>query len=175
MHPSSLKNMQIALEKIKILDKVNLKILDVGGRGLGEDRSYKSLLRNNFLDYHIADIVPGENVTHVMTGPYQLPLPNNYYDLIVSGQTLEHVKNPFKLIFEMTRVLKDDGFIIIIAPSSGPRHDIIDCWRFMDDSFKAIAEETNLTVIADWIDKTSDDKKSKPWQDHIFIGQKLKL
>ncbi len=75
----------------------------------------------------------------------------------------------------MTRVLKDDGFIIIIAPSSGPRHDIIDCWRFMDDSFKAIAEETNLTVIADWIDKTSDDKKSKPWQDHIFIGQKLKL
>jgi SAM-dependent methyltransferase len=175
MHPSSLKNMQVSLEKIKILDKINLKILDVGGRGLGEDRSYKSLFKTNFIEYHIADIVPGENVTHVMKGPYQLSSPNEYYDLIVSGQTLEHVKNPFKLVSEMVRVLKNNGFIIIIAPSAGPRHDVIDCWRFMDDSFKAIAEDTNLTIIADWIDKASDDKKSKPWQDHVFIGQKTQL
>lgn len=172
MHPSSLKNMKIALSKINIENLKNLTVLDVGGRGLKEDRSYKSLLIANSKEYHIADIVSGEDVTHIMPDPYNLPAADNFYDLIVSGQTLEHVKNPFKLVNEMVRVLKRNSFIIIIAPSSGPRHDLIDCWRFMDDSFKAIAEETNLEIVDDWIDMTAEDKKSAPWRDHVFIGRK---
>lgn len=172
MHPSSLKNMQIAAEKIEIFSKQNLKILDVGGRDLREDRSYKKIFENVSVVYHIADIAPGEMVTHLMPELYKIPAQNDYYDLIVSGQTLEHVKNPFKLVAEMRRVLKNDGYIILIAPSTGPRHDIIDCWRIMDDGFKAIAEEVNLEIIDDWIDNTATDKKSAPWNDHIFIGKK---
>lgn len=147
-------------------------ILDVGGRGLKGDRSYRSVFENNIISYHIADIQEGENVTHVMPAAYDIPSDDNYYDIIVSGQTLEHVKNPFRLVAEMKRVLKSNGFLILIAPSTGHRHDIIDCWRFMDDSFKAIAEETELKVVANWIDTESDDKKSAIWKDHVFIGQK---
>jgi ubiquinone/menaquinone biosynthesis C-methylase UbiE len=149
-------------------------ILDVGGRGLEGDRSYRSVFENNIISYHIADIQEGENVTHVMPAAYVIPSDDNYYDIIVSGQTLEHVKNPFRLVAEMKRVLKPNGFLILIAPSTGHRHDIIDCWRFMDDSFKAIAEETELKVVANWIDNTTDDKKSMPWKDHVFVGQKIK-
>jgi SAM-dependent methyltransferase len=147
-------------------------ILDVGGRGLEGDRSYRSVFKNNILFYHIADILEGENVSHVMTSEYSIPANDNFYDIIVSGQTLEHVKNPFRLVLEMKRVLKPNGYIIIIAPSEGPRHDLVDCWRFMDDSFKAIAEEVDLIVVADWIDKKSEDKKSIIWKDHVFVGQK---
>jgi SAM-dependent methyltransferase len=148
-------------------------ILDIGGRGLKGDRSYRSIFEQYIREYHIADILEGENVTHVMPGPYSIPAEDNFYDVIVSGQTLEHVKNPFRLVEEMKRVLKINGFIILIAPSAGPRHDLVDCWRFMDDSFKAIAEEVGLKIIANWIDTTTTDKKSIPWKDHIFVGQKV--
>lgn len=172
MHPSSITNMKIAAEKINILNNTNLKILDVGGRDLKEDRSYRKIFDSVAELYHIADIEPGEMVTHLMKEMYSIPASNNYYDLIVSGQTLEHVKNPFKLVAEMKRVLKHNGFIILIAPSTGPRHDVIDCWRIMDDGFKAIAEDVGLEILYDWIDKTSQDKKSIPWSDHVFIGKK---
>lgn len=171
MHLSSLNNMKKAQSYLSLTEKYN--ILDVGGRGLRGDRSYKSLFEDYIKTYDIADIVDGENVTHVMLSPYTIPSVDNYYDIIVSGQTLEHVKNPFRLVAEMKRVLKPNGYIILIAPSNGPRHDLVDCWRFLDDSFKAIAEEVGLTVIADWIDTTSDDKKSAIWQDHVFVGQKI--
>jgi SAM-dependent methyltransferase len=172
MHQSSLENLAKAVKLLSLNENKKIKILDVGGRGLKGDRSYFSIVGNLSSEYHIADIQEGENVTHVMPGEYIIPASDEYYDLIVSGQTLEHVKNPFKLVKEMTRVLKKNSFIIIIAPSTGPRHDVIDCWRFMDDSFKAIAEETELELIADWIDNQSTDKKSVMWKDHTFVGKK---
>jgi SAM-dependent methyltransferase len=170
MHPSSIENMKKAVQLLDL--KPNLNILDVGGRGLGEDRSYYNIFKDLASLYHIADIVAGENVTHVMPSSYNIPVNDNFYDIIVSGQTLEHVKNPFRLVAEMKRTLKLNGFIIIIAPSTGPRHDVIDCWRFMDDSFKAIAEETELDIIADWID-IAQEKESRRWNDHVFVGQKV--
>lgn len=174
MHPSSIENMKRAKAHKNIRLGNDLKILDVGGRALtvDKDRSYQSLYSDIAKEYLIADINAGPGVTHVMPGPYELPFENNYFDLVVSGQTLEHVKNPFRSVIEMTRVLKPSGYIILIAPSAGPRHDDTDCWRFMDDGFKAIAEEANLKVIADWIDTSAPDKRSRKWADHIFIGQK---
>lgn len=147
------------------------RILDVGGRGRKHDRSYGKLFMNAS-EYSVADIVSGPGVTHVMPGPYSLPFADNTFDLVVSGQTLEHVNNPFRSVEEMTRVLKINGFIVLIAPSAGPRHDKQDCWRFMDDAFRAIAEETGLKVVADWITKNASDERSRKWKDHVFVGQK---
>lgn len=174
MHPSSMNNMKKARTHKNVTLGTNLTVLDVGGRALSEDkdRSYQSIYNDIAKTYYIADIKAGPGVTHVMPGPYTLPFTDNHFDLIVSGQTLEHVKNPFRSVIEMTRVLKTGGYIILIAPSAGPRHDEIDCWRIMDDGFKAIAEEANLRVVADWIDHSAPDERSRKWADHIFIGQK---
>jgi SAM-dependent methyltransferase len=173
MHTSSIENMKIALSLIEINKRSNLNILDIGGRGLNGDRSYKSLFSIPILNYYIADIIPGENVTHVMLGEYELPFDDNSIDLIVSGQVLEHVKNPFRSVLEMKRVLKNGGHMILIAPSSGPRHDVRDCWRFMDDSFKAIAEECEIKLLHNWIDYNATAKDSFRWKDHVFVGQKI--
>lgn len=174
MHPSSRENMVKAKQKINI--GKNLTILDVGGRALEKDsdRSYKSIFENHYLNYYIADIVAGYNVTHVMKGEYELPFNDEEIDLVVSGQTLEHVKNPFKMVKEMKRVLKIGSHMIIIVPSAGRRHDTIDCWRFMDDAFKAITSDIGgIEVVADWIQKDAPDERSRHWQDHVFIGKKI--
>ena len=170
MHPSSVTNMKKALDIVQ--PKTDIRILDVGGRNIkpDRDRSYKHLFTGGH--YYIADLNAGYNVTHHMKGPYSIPLADDFVDLVVSGQTLEHVKNPFRMVAEMARVLKPGGHMILIAPSTGHRHDSIDCWRFMDDGFKAIAEETGLHVVADWIDKSSPDERSQRWSDHVFIGRK---
>lgn len=151
----------------------DLTILDVGGRDIGyQDRSYRSAFSDKSKHYFTADIAQGKGVTHVMPGPYTLPFQENYFDLVVSGQTLEHVYNPFRLVNEMKRVLKTKGIIIIIVPSAGPRHDNPDCWRFMDDSFIGIAEDCDLEILHDWVDRTPYQDRSKQWADHVFVGKK---
>ena len=173
--------MRLVREKYLIDLRQNLKMIDVGGRGLNlsknwiagqEDRSYYDIFRDLQPEYCIADIKHGPGVTHVMPGPYELPFEDNTIDLLVSGQMLEHCKNPFRSVAEMKRVLKPNCYIVLIAPSMGKRHDVIDCWRFMDDAFKAIAEEVELTVIADWVDRTKHNDRSDLIQDHIFVGRK---
>ncbi len=172
MHPSSVDNMKKARGYVETFP--DMVILDVGGRALREDqeRSYLPIWKDVAKDYHVADINAGHGVTHVMRGDYDLPLEAESVDLVVSGQTLEHVKNPFRLVADMVRVLKKDGYIILIAPSTGRRHDDLDCWRFMDDSFKAIAEEVGLTVVADWMTKSGYEERSLHWHDHTFVGKK---
>jgi hypothetical protein len=72
----------------------------------------------------------------------------------------------------MTRVLKSGGYIILIAPSAGKYHDSIDCWRFMDDAFQAIAEEAGLETVTDYVDRSQPDERSRRWADHVFVGRK---
>jgi SAM-dependent methyltransferase len=187
MHPSSRYNMNLARSKINDDLGKDLTILDLGGRYIkaGQDRTYYPQFSDICKEYRICDINPGGNVTHVMKGPYELPFEDNSIDLVVSGQTLEHVHNPFRSVAELTRVLKTGHYMIIIAPSSGPTHDNPDCWRFYRDSFKAIALECNLKVIADWIDDgkkwenspdaqwNKGEERSARWKDHTFVGQKI--
>lgn len=170
MHPSSLNNMKKA--KTKFLGDLpkNAIILDIGGRGLENDRSYRAIFPN--YTYYVADIQSGLGVTHVMPGPYTLPFHDNYFDLVVSGQMLEHCSNPFKSVLEMKRILKPGSFIVLIAPSAGPRHDKQDCWRFMDDAWKAIADDVGLILISQWITRDAPDARSRKWQDNVFVGQK---
>lgn len=158
--------------KNKYLKHINSQslILDVGGRGLKNDRSYRSIFPD--CTYYVADIEKGIGVTHLMPGPYTLPFKDNTLDLVISGQTLEHVSNPFKSVAEMKRVLKPGSFIVLIAPSSGPRHDKQDCWRFMDDAWKAIANDVGLTLVDQWITKNAPDERSRRWQDNVFVGKK---
>ena len=171
MHPSSVENMRICRAKYLQYWTPEMPILDVGGRGLNKDRSYRQVFPEAKV-YSVADILDGKGVTHVMAGPYELPFEDDSFDLILSGQMLEHCKNPFRSVAEMARVLKQGCRMALIAPSAGPKHDTIDCWRFMDDSFAAIAEETGLKIIADWIQHVSPDERSMKWRDHVFVGEK---
>lgn len=170
MHPSSMENMKKVRNKyLTHIDK-NSIILDVGGRGLGSNRSYNPIFPDS--TYYIADILDGTGVTHIMPGPYILPFEDNTFDLVVSGQMLEHCSNPFKSVAEMKRVLKPSCFIVLIAPSAGPYHDVQDCWRFQKDAWRAIADDVGLTLVDQWITTNAPDDRSRKWKDNVFVGKK---
>lgn len=173
MHPSSMNNMRLVRDRHLTNLTRPASILDVGGRGLQSDRSYRSIFEGRYSNYYVADISDGLGVTHVMPGPYSLPFADETFDLIVSGQMLEHSSNPFKSVADMKRVLKIGGYIVLIAPASGPRHDTQDGWRFLDDAFRFIADDIGgLKIVADWIDKAAPDERSAKWCDHVFVGQR---
>ncbi len=46
-----------------------------------------------------------------------LPFPENYFDIIILTETLEHLFLPEKAIEQSKRVLKNDGFIIVTTPN----------------------------------------------------------
>jgi SAM-dependent methyltransferase len=178
MHPSSLNNMKIVRQKyLSYLNQIkNPIICDVGGLYDIPQKSYKQLFHDLNPKWIICDIVKHFSVTHTMTGPYSIPFEDNTFDLIVSGQMLEHCSNPFKSVNEMKRVLKTNHMMVLIAPSTGPKHDVQDGWRFMDDAFRFIIDDIGgIETVADWIDKGSfetNDRSSK-WRDHMFVGKKV--
>lgn len=94
------------------------------------------------------DIVPGRGVDIVVEDPYWWPVEDSSFDVVVSGNTFEHIRQPWQTILEMKRALKRGGKMCIIAPSQGPRHDHpVDCWRMFPEALESLAEWAELKVI----------------------------
>lgn len=178
MHPSSVENMKKIREQYLqyLSDIKNPKVCDVGGLYDQPHKTYLRLFEDiPGLEWVVCDIKAHPSVDYVMTGPYRLPFADETFDLVISGQMLEHCSNPFKSVAEMKRVLKVGCCLALAAPSAGPRHDKQDGWRFMDDGFRFIAEDVGgIEIVADWIDYDAPDERSRKWQDHLFVGKRIR-
>lgn len=129
MHGSSYDTMVSLL--LKYATNITGKVLDVGSYDI--NGSYKYIFGSGY-DYQGLDIIPGPNVDIVTKDPYKWPIKDNTYDIIISGQCLEHVEAPWLWIEEIYRVCKPEGLTIIIAPwASGEHKHPKDCWRILPD------------------------------------------
>lgn len=124
------------------------RVVEVGS--LDVNGTYRSLMPEDV--YYVGvDLRPGPNVDVQMTGEYCIPLPSQSADIVISGQTLEHCRNPFQLTAEMVRLLRPGGKCVIAAPSSWPEHhELIDCFRIGPDGMKSILEEAGLRDVKVW-------------------------
>ena len=166
MHASSFENMEHALGRLRAAglldDRRPIRVLDVGS--LDVNGSYRQLFERSAVDYVGADLDEGPNVDVVLSDPYTLPFPDRSIDVVVSGQMLEHCEFFWRSFQEMTRVLADDGFLILIAPSAGPAHQYpVDCYRFYPDAYQALAKLGRCHLI-DW---RLDERG--PWHDLVGI------
>lgn len=64
-------------------------------------------------------ICPGRNVDVVNSCGEYLPFKDNYFDLILSHEVIEHVNDDLLCVREMVRVLKPGGRIILFCPNRG--------------------------------------------------------
>jgi SAM-dependent methyltransferase len=125
------------------------RILDVGSQRQEGDPCYQDLLEILQLkcDYIGADIEEGDNVD-VIVSPETWDIVNDYYHIVISGQTLEHCEFPWQTVQEMARVLKPGGYMCIIAPKIQKQHRFpVDCWRFLPDGMKALGKWAGLKCI----------------------------
>ena len=84
----------------------------------------------------------------LMLGTYTLPAASDSFDLVISGQCLEHCENPFRLTAEMVRVLKPGRLILLTAPWQWREHKWpLDCWRILPDGMRAMMREVGVEPV----------------------------
>jgi len=144
-----------------------LKILEVGSlqtSPVNKDMIYKRYFRDNPKWKFVGmDIVAGTNVDIVSKDSYNYPFKDNSFDVVISGNTMEHIQDIYKWIKELERITKD--LVCIIVPSTRPEHKYpFDCWRVFPDGMKFIMEEiAGLDVI---------ECKLTGLEDTIGVGKK---
>jgi len=138
MHGASHKIM-FSLVKNHLNEHEKLKILDVGSYDV--NGSYQDIFDNPNWTYTGLDIEEGPNVDIVTEDHYSWPIEDEAYDVVVSGQCLEHTEAPWKWIQEISRVCKVGGKTMIIAPLGWPEHRYPkDCWRIFPDGMRYLLE-----------------------------------
>ena len=63
--------------------------------------------------------------THLMKSEYELPVEDGSYDVILSGQVMEHVRHIWRWMPELARACRPGGHVITIAPVSWPRGSLV--------------------------------------------------
>lgn len=113
MHDNSMKIMKEFVKEYNIQKET---VVDVGAYDI--NGTYKSLFPK--AKYIGVDTNIGPNVDIIMDSDEWKKLKD--IDLVISGQTLEHVADRVALMNSMFNVLKPGGVICIIAPSAGEAH-----------------------------------------------------
>lgn len=154
MHISSQISMRRCVRRHLLTDPVlgrrsSLDVLDVGGADL--NGSYRTLFEGLGARYLSLDISAGPGVDLLLTPDGRIDAADASFDVVISGQTIEHCWNFWDLVAEMVRVCKDDGLLVLVAPSAGHEHRFpVDCYRFLPDSFQALASAHGLHVSEIW-------------------------
>lgn len=100
----------------------NKRALDIGSG----NSSYDTYFPNRVT----IDIDSARN-PDVIGDAHQLPFNDAEFELVLSTEMLEHVKDPGKVVSEMHRVLKPGGMLILTTRFVYPLHDTPhDYWRF---------------------------------------------
>ncbi|MGQ4648730.1 methyltransferase domain-containing protein [Lyngbya aestuarii] len=69
-------------------------------------------------------------VTFIEASLYQLPLPDDHFDLVYSLEVVEHLEKPNLAIKELYRVCKPGGFVLIQTPNY-PIKRVYDIWYWL--------------------------------------------
>lgn len=119
--------------------RAGARILDVGS--LDVNGTYRELFDGD-VDYTGVDLKMGANVDCVGNlVALVTAAPDRWiegFDLVVSGQALEHDPEPWATVSSMVQVCADHGHIAIIAPFVSPVHHPPDYFRFTGQGMAAL-------------------------------------
>jgi 2-polyprenyl-3-methyl-5-hydroxy-6-metoxy-1,4-benzoquinol methylase len=57
------------------------------------------------------------NSERIVGSILEIPFPDNFFDIVISSEVIEHVPDPFKAMHELYRVLKPGGNLILTTPN----------------------------------------------------------
>ena len=176
MHQSSYNKMKELLSEYVLgQGLVKGSVLDFGSYNV--NGTYRELLNPDDWEYLGLDMNPGPGVDLVPEDTYKWnEIPDESFDLIVSGQAFEHCEYFWLVFEEFARILKPSGKCIIIAPSSGHEHRFpVDCWRFYPDGMRALCKYVGFEVLyaeTNWDPVEVDEDDSHLWKDTALVAEK---
>ena len=141
-HYSINKFMKKAASKIDS----NILLLDAGA-GVMPYKKYFLHTTYESTDYVHPDHL---NLKHTFLCDLQdIPKENNFYEVIINTQTLEHVKDPQKVLHEFYRILKPGGKLFLTAPGCwgvhyAPHH----YFNFTNFGLQLMFEKAGFKVVS---------------------------
>lgn len=149
MHDNSLKLCREFVERYLPRDKP-LRIADVGSYDV--NGTYRPLFGAALWSYVGFDVRQGPNVDVLLADPEHWNTPQEHlgaFDVVISGQTMEHVRRPWRWIRDVASLAKPGGLIWIAAPNTDVFHEHpIDCWRVWPEGMRAILEDGRLDIVS---------------------------
>ena len=126
--------------------KDGIKILEIGPNDF--PTTYQKIIGKGSIKWDTIDISANDKLTYKAVSEYEFPIEDDYYDIVLSGQVIEHVRKIWVWAKELSRVCKKGGLVITVNPVSHPYHKIpYDCWRIYPEGMKALYEDANLQFI----------------------------
>jgi|HubBroStandDraft_6_1064221.scaffolds.fasta_scaffold246729_2 SAM-dependent methyltransferase len=87
----------------------------------------------------------------LMPSEYVIPVSDDTYDVVISGNVAEHVRELWTWMVELARVTKPGGQIVTISPVSWTYHEApVDCWRIYPAGMEALSRFAGLAVEFSW-------------------------
>jgi SAM-dependent methyltransferase len=96
----------------RILPNVEGKLLDVGCG----DKPYQVWLNLDKVKHIGIDIYPSSQADFVIENDQNYPFENNYFDIVLCTQVLEHTGNINNTLKEIRRILQQGGLLILSVP-----------------------------------------------------------
>jgi SAM-dependent methyltransferase len=144
---------QIALDALlRHIDSGTFSLLDVGSNRA----SFVNAARESCPEVQITAVEPDERVAQSAAGRAELivsriedmALESGRFDVVHSCHTIEHLAHPFETLRDHTRVLKDDGLLILDAPNIAliGADDVVEEW-FIDKHLTHFSERTLTRMV----------------------------
>ena len=132
--------------------KPGMSIAEVGSQNV--NGSYRDLFPDN--PYTGFDISAGKGVD-VVIGDHEnwgsVSSHKGKYDIVISGQVLEHVRRPWLWMKNIASLGKVGGTVWICAPNTWGFHEFpIDCWRVWPDGMSAVFEDAGIDPVECFFD-----------------------
>jgi SAM-dependent methyltransferase len=127
------------LEKFLQRYATSKKVLDLGSGGSSYARYFPNRLTVDIDHLRKPDIV---------ADAHKLPFKDGEFDMILSTEMLEHVRDPFQVERELRRVMSRGGLLILSTRFVFPLHDIPhDYWRFTKYGLKELFKEWEIVEL----------------------------
>lgn len=169
MHQSSKDLFKKHLD-VHLPDKeTSISVLDAGGYHLTYEEEMKD---HNVSVYDCLDCREGGRANIVVKNPLDWDIANQY-DVVISGQTVEHVHDMFSFVRNMERACKPGGLIIIVAPWLWHMHfcmGVDDCWRILPHGMRYLF--TDVCQETDFIEYGFNGTMQSQEGDCIGLGRK---
>jgi len=140
------KAVTMHIKKASKMDSKYLKVLDIAPQDHnGAKEFFKLAVVDTF------DIDPNSDATYIanLCDNNSKLIPDNYYDLVICTEVLEHTLQPFDAVNEIYRILKSGGFAYVSTPFNFRIHGPLpDCWRFTEHGLKSLFSKFNSVNIS---------------------------
>ncbi len=124
------------------------RVLEIGPDA--QPSSYRTLVQTQPASWDTLDLDERTDIplTFRATSEYSFPIPKDSYDVVVSGQVIEHVRKIWRWMPEVARVCRPGGVVVTINPLSWSYHPApVDCWRIYPEGMCALCEDAGLEVL----------------------------